>query len=94
VSDRSGLTAEDSQDEILVAACMALDKAHDLLSFVVRYEGTLTPQFVEKCKAWVDGEYDPGTQRAKPCAHNWAKTVLDGSIWCTRCGIKASTEAQ
>jgi hypothetical protein len=93
-ADRSGLTPADAQDEILAAACLALDKAHDLLSFLIRYDGQVTPQYVERVKAWVDGEYDPGTHRAKPCKHNWAKVVLGGEIMCTRCGIQASTDVQ
>jgi len=93
MSERSGLSADDAQDEIIAAMANALDKAHELLSFVVRYDGKCTPQFVTKCKDWVEGEYDPGTHRAA-CAHNWAKALLDNSIWCTRCGIKASTDCQ
>lgn len=94
MADRSGLTAADAQDEILAAACRALDKAHALLAFVVRYDGQCTPQFVAKCKDWVDGEYDPGTHRATPCQHNWAKAELDNSMYCTRCGVPASTDCQ
>lgn len=92
--DRSGLSAADPQDEILAAACNALDKAHELLSSVVFYDGHVPPQVVAKCKEWIDGEYDPGDRQAKPCAHNWAKAALDNSMHCTRCGIPASTECQ
>ena len=78
----------DPQDEILAAACLALDKAHSLLSFIVRYDGKCTPQFVEECKKWVNGEYDPGTHKPKPCSHVWKKAKLDNSIACTRCGVE------
>jgi hypothetical protein len=82
----------DAQDEILAAACMALDKAHDLLSFVVKYRGKLSPEFVSACEAWVDGEYDPAERRPKPCKHNWAKTKLDNMVYCTRCNIENDVE--
>lgn len=85
---RGGGKAADAQDEIIAACCKALDKAHSLLDVIVRYDGQVqTPQFVKACKDWVDGEYDPGTHRAKPCVHNWAKAKLDNSMYCTRCGI-------
>jgi hypothetical protein len=77
----------DPQDEILAAACRALDKAHSLLSFVVRYDGQCTPEFVTACRAWVDGEYDPGERRPTPCQHIPRKAVLDGSIGCLLCGV-------
>lgn len=92
--DRSGLTAADAQEEILAAACLALDKAHDLLSFLIRYDGMTTPEYLARVRDWVEGEYDPGTHRAKPCEHNWAKVVLSGAIVCTRCQIRASTDVQ
>lgn len=76
------------QDEILAAACRALDKAHDLLGFVVRHDGKCTPEFVASCAAWVDGEYDPGERRPKPCKHKWVKAALDDSIGCSRCGVR------
>lgn len=94
MSDRSGLFAADPQDEIIAAMAKALDKAHDLLSSIVTNDGRCTPQIVDKCQEWLEGEYDPGTHRARPCEHNWAKAVLDGSIWCTRCDIRASTDCQ
>jgi len=81
-------------DEIIEACCKALDKAHSLLSFIVRYDGKCTPQFVEACRVWVDGEYDPGERQPKRCAHNWVKAALDNSMWCSRCGIKHSTDRQ
>jgi len=92
--DRSGGDAENAQDEILAAACNALDKAHDLLSFIVRYEGKVTPRYLERVKDWVGGEYDPGTRRPKQCRHNWAKTALDNSMYCTRCGVPRSVGCQ
>ncbi len=94
MSDRTGGDAADAQDEILRAACNALDKAHNLLSFIVRYEGQCTPAFVERCRQWVDGEYDPGERQPKTCAHNWAKTVLDTTMYCTRCGVERSVGCQ
>ena len=81
------MAAADPQDEILAAACLALDKAHSLLSFVVRYEGQCTPQFVEACKKWVEGEYDPGTHRPRVCDHVPMKAVTDNSVSCIRCGL-------
>lgn len=52
------------QDEILAAACNALDKAHGLLSSVMRYEAggaiELPPLLAADIQAWIDGEYDPG----------------------------------
>lgn len=92
--DRSGGTAADVQDEILAACRNALDKAYDLLSFVVRYDGKCTPEFVAACREWVDGEYDPGERQPKACKHNWAKTVLDNSMYCTRCGVERSVGCQ
>jgi hypothetical protein len=94
VADRTGGDAADVQEEILAAACNALDKAHDLLSLIVRYEGKCTPPFVERCKEWVDGEYDPGTRQAKRCKHNWAKTALASDMYCTRCGVPRSVGCQ
>lgn len=88
------MNAADPQDEILAAACLALDKAHSLLSFIVRYEGQCTPEFVAACKAWVEGEYDPGTHKAKPCSHVWRKTALDNSIYCNRCRVSFESECQ
>ena len=75
------------QDEILAAACNALDKAHALLGFVVRHGGKCTPEFMDACQAWLDGEYDPGTRQPKTCDHNFVNAVLDDSIGCTRCGL-------
>lgn len=76
------------QDEILAAACTALDKAHCLLDFIVRHDGKCTSTlFIAACKDWIDGEYDPGERKPKPCRHNWAKAAIDNSIGCTRCGI-------
>ena len=86
--------AEDAQEEILAAACNALDKAHALIGFIVRYDGQCTPQFIAKCKDWIDGEYDPGARAPKPCAHNWAKAVLDNTMRCTRCGTRRSVCSQ
>lgn len=91
---RSGGIPADAQDEILQACCNALDKARLLLDFIVRYEGQVTPQFLAKCKEWVDGEYDPGERSSKPCPHNWVKASLDNSMWCSRCGIERSTGCQ
>lgn len=77
----------DPQEEILAAACAALDSAHMLLSLIVRYDGKVTPEFLERAKAWIDGEYDPGERRPKPCEHIPMKAALDGSVGCLRCGI-------
>jgi hypothetical protein len=92
--DRSGGDAADADEEILAAACKALDKAHALLSFIVRYDGKCTPEFVAACSEWVDGEYDPGERQPKKCPHNWAKTVLDNTMYCTRCGVERSVGCQ
>ncbi len=94
MSDRSGLRPDDAQEEILAAACLALDKAHDLLTRVVFYDGAVPAPIVAMCREWIEGEYDPGEHRAKPCRHNWAKAALDNSIACTRCGISAETDVQ
>lgn len=93
-NDRSGGDAADAQQEILAAACNALDKAHDLLSFLVRYDGIVTPPYMAKVKAWVDGEYNPGARRPKRCLHNWAKCTLTADMYCTRCGIPRSVGSQ
>lgn len=83
----------DPQDEIIAACCRALSKAHSLLDVIARYEGKVqTPEFVAACKAWVEDEFDPGTQTARPCVHNWRKALLDNSMHCTRCGITMSQE--
>lgn len=94
--DRSGGDAADVQDEILAAACAALDKAHDLLSFLIRYDGQVTPAYMERVKDWVDGEYDPGERKPKRCRHNWAKCALpdEHGMYCTRCGIPRSVGVQ
>lgn len=84
--DREGGDAADVQEEILAAACNALDKAHDLLSLVAKY-GIVTPQLVARATAWVDGEYDPGTRKPKRRRHNWAKCALTPDMYCTRCGV-------
>ena len=91
---RSGGRAADPQDEILQAACNALDKAHSLLCFVVRYDGKVTAEFVAACKAWIDGEYDPGSRTPKRCPHNWVKAAIDESMWCSRCGTRHETDCQ
>jgi hypothetical protein len=94
MQDRSGDDAADVQEEILAAACNALDKAHDLLSFLIRYDGKVTPAYMDRVKEWVYGEYDPGTRQAKRCKHNWAKTKLDNTMYCTRCGVPRSVGCQ
>lgn len=43
MAKREGGDAADAQEEMLSADCNALDKAHDLLSFLIRYNGTVTP---------------------------------------------------
>ena len=94
VSNREGGDAADVQEEILAAVCSALDKAHDLLSFLIRYEGKVTPAYMERVKDWVDGEYDPGTRKPNRCRHNWAKCALTTDMYCTRCGIPRSVGVQ
>lgn len=91
--DRTGGTAADVQDEILAAACLALDKAHDLLSVIAKYE-TVTPQLIARAKDWVDNEYDPGTRKPKRCRHNWAKCALTPDVYCTRCGVPREVGCQ
>ena len=95
MSKREGGAAADAQDEILAAACLALDKAHALLSVVAKYE-TLTPQIVARAREWVEGEYDPGTRKPKRCRHNWAKYALkvEHGMYCTRCGVPRSAGVQ
>jgi hypothetical protein len=85
---------QDAQEEILAAACNVLDKAHEMLSFIVRHNGKCTPEFVASCAAWVDGEYDPGERRPRTCEHVWKKAVLDGSVWCTRCNVRSAVDCQ
>lgn len=74
-------------DEILAAACAALDEAHALLSDVVRLNGVMPPAHVDLCRKWIDGEYDPGTHRARPCQHVPMRAGTDNSVVCIRCGI-------
>jgi len=74
-------------DEILAAACAALDKAHALLSDVVRLNGVMPPAHVALCREWVDGEYDPGTHRPKACEHVPMQSATDNSVNCIRCGL-------
>lgn len=81
--DRSDGDAADVQDEILAAACNALDKAHDLLSFLVRYEGKVTPAYMDRVRDWVDGEYDPGSRKPRRA-----------DMCCTRCGVPRSVGCQ
>lgn len=94
MSNRDGGDAADVQEEILAAACIALDKAHDLLSFLVRYDGQVTPAYMDRVKAWVDGEYDPGERKPKRCRHNWAKCALTPDMYCTLCGVPRSVGCQ
>lgn len=75
-----------THDEEIRALCGALDKAHELLAFVVRYEGKTTPEFVRQCQAWVEDEYSPSTH-AKPCDHIWKQAALDSSMSCILCGL-------
>lgn len=91
LSRRDAMTSMD--DEILAAACAALDKAHALLSDVVRLNGQMPPAHVEFCRGWVDGEYDPGTHMARPCKHVPMRAALDGSMSCIRCGMTLGTAA-
>lgn len=77
----------DTNDEILAAACAALDKAHALLSDVVRLNGSMPPAHVALCREWVDGEYDPGTHRPRQCNHVPMKSSTDNSVSCIRCGL-------
>lgn len=81
----------DPRDETIASARNALDRAHLLLSRVTFYAGHVPQSVVAECQAWVDAEYDPDTRRAKPCAHNWKKSVLDDSMGCTRCGINEAS---
>ena len=92
--DREGGEAADVQDEILAAACNALDKAHDLLSFLIRYDGKVTPAYMERVKDWVDGEFDPGARKPKRCRHNWSKCALTPNMYCTRCGVPRAVGCQ
>lgn len=94
MNDRSDGAADDAQDEILQAACNALDKAHRLLDCIVRYDGKVTPELVARCREWVEDEYDPGERVPKPCKHNWTKAALDNSMWCSRCGTERSAGCQ
>lgn len=73
-------------DEEIRALCAALEKAHELLAFVVRYEGKTTPEFVAACQAWVEDEYSPSTH-AKPCDHIPKRAALDSSVSCILCGL-------
>ncbi len=93
--DREGGEAADVQEEILAAACLALDKAHELLSVIVRYE-TVTPCLIARAKDWVNGDYDPGTKTPKRCRHNWARYALksEPGMYCTRCGVPRSVGCQ
>lgn len=75
-----------THDEEVATLCAALDKAHELLAFVVRYEGKTTPEFVKACADWVEGEYSP-CGHAKPCEHIWKKAALDSSVHCMLCGV-------
>jgi hypothetical protein len=77
----------DGEDEMLAAACAALDKAHALLSDVVRLDGQMPPAHVNLCKEWVDGEYDPGTNRPRACEHVPMRSATDNSVNCIRCGL-------
>lgn len=94
---REGGEAEDATEEILAAACLALDKAHELLSVLVRYgaEG-VTPKYLERVKGWVDGEYDPGAKRPKRCRHNWMPYGLNegNGMMCSRCGVPRKVGVQ
>lgn len=76
-----------THDEEIATLCAALDKAHALLSDVVRLNGAMPPAHVALCREWVDGEYDPGTHRARECEHVPMKAALDNSVSCIRCGI-------
>lgn len=76
----------DQSSEEIAALCAALDKAHGLLAFVVRYDGKTTPEFVKACQDWLEGEYSPH-QGAKPCDHLPKKAALDSSISCILCGV-------
>ena len=75
-----------THDDEIRMLCEALDKAHELLAFVVRYEGKTTPQFVKACQDWIEGEYSPDAG-AKPCNHIWKKAALDSSMHCILCGV-------
>lgn len=77
----------DPQDEIIAACCLALDKAHGLLSTVAKYE-MVTPELVAACRDWIDGEYNPGTQQAKKCEHRPMTAALDNTVHCIYCGIQ------
>lgn len=78
-----------TKDEEIAVLCNALEKAHDLLAFVVRYEGKTTPEFVAACSDWVAGEYSP-CGHAKPCDHIWRQAALDTSVACILCGLPRS----
>lgn len=82
-----------THDEEVAALCAALDKAHALLSDVVRLNGTMPPAHVDLCREWVDGEYDPGTHRVRECEHVPMKAALDSSVSCIRCGVLLGSAA-
>jgi hypothetical protein len=75
-----------THDEEVAALCKALNKAHELLAFIVRHDGKTTPQFVQSCRDWVEGEYSPDTS-VTPCNHLWKKAAIDNSVHCILCGV-------
>lgn len=84
----------DPNEEALAACCNALDKAHALLSFIVRYEGQTTTEFVSLCRDWIEGEYDPGERSAASCEHEWLKAALDNTLLCKNCGVQRTVGSQ
>lgn len=92
--DRTGGAAADAQEEIIAACRMALDRAHFLLGYIVRYDGKCTPQFVDLCREWVEKAYDPDKRQPRRCEHSWAKVVLGNEMLCTRCGVQRSVGCQ
>lgn len=74
------------RDDEIAALCKCLDAAHELLEFIVRYDGVTTPEFVQKCCDWIEGEYSPH-QGAEPCNHLWKKAAIDSSMHCVLCGL-------
>lgn len=74
-----------TKDEEIAVLVALLEQAHDLLRFVVRYDGKTTPEFVARCREFVEDEFSGHEQDPKTCAHVPMKAALDDSVHCIRC---------
>jgi len=92
VIDLNDIPPDARADEILRAALMALNKAHDLLAAIVRQNARIDADLFRACEEWLDDEYSPHEQAATLCQQGWGEAVFTSSTGCIFCGMDKDDE--